>query len=201
MRSCQGGGISSLRALPERAAHRGTVVEFISKSYECKKILEDISFEVKNSELVTPFAPTGEGLNFASAFDLPVIFMIENNHYAVSTRVEWSFRNCDPACKGPAYGMPGIAIDGNDAATVYFTTKQAVERARNGEGPTLIEAKTYRHGGHHINDPGLYMDQKVLAEWKERDPLKLLRNKIENKNEMKKIEVQEDKDLDEAIKV
>jgi TPP-dependent pyruvate/acetoin dehydrogenase alpha subunit len=84
---------------------------------------------------------------------------------------------------------------------VYLTAKQAVERARNGEGPTLIEAKTYRHGGHHINDPGLYMNQKLLAEWKERDPLKLLRSKIDNKNEMKKIEAQEDKDLDEAIKV
>jgi len=148
--SCQGGGISSLRALPERAAHRGTVVEFISKSYEGKKILEGISLEVKNRELVTPFAPTGEGLNFASAFDLPVMFMIENNHYAVSTRVE---------------------------------------------------AKIYRHGGHYINDPGLYIDQKVLVEWKERDPLKLLRSKTDNKDEKKKIEAQEDKDLDEAIKV
>jgi TPP-dependent pyruvate/acetoin dehydrogenase alpha subunit len=141
----------------------------------------------------------GEGLNFASTFMLPVIFMLENNHYAVSTPVECAFGNCDLACKGPAFGMPGLAIDGNDAVTVYRTTKQAVERARKGEGPTLIEAKTYRHGGHHINDPGLYMDQKILAEWKERDPLKLLRNKINNKAEMKKIETQVDKDLDEAI--
>jgi pyruvate dehydrogenase E1 component alpha subunit len=95
--------------------------------------------------------------------------------------------------------MPGLPIDGNDAVAVYLTTKQAVDRARRGEGPTLIEAKTYRHGGHHINDPGAYMDQKVLAEWKERDPLKLLRNKIDNKTQMKKIETQVDKDLDEAI--
>jgi len=141
----------------------------------------------------------GEGLNFASTFMLPVIFMLENNHYAVSTPVECAFGNCDLACKGPAFGMPGIAIDGNDAVAVYRTTKQAVERARKGEGPTLIEAKTYRHGGHHINDPGSYMDQKVLAEWKERDPLKLLRSKIDNKAEMKKIETQVEKDLDEAI--
>jgi len=141
----------------------------------------------------------GEGLNFASAFMLPVIFMLENNHYAVSTPVECSFGNCDLACKGPAFGMPGIAIDGNDALAVYLTTTQAVERARKGEGPTLIEAKTYRHGGHHINDPGLYMDQKVLAEWKEKDPLKLLRSKIDNKAQMKQIETQVDKDLDEAI--
>jgi TPP-dependent pyruvate/acetoin dehydrogenase alpha subunit len=141
----------------------------------------------------------GEGLNFASAFMLPVIFMLENNHYAVSTPVECSFGNCDLACKGPAFGMPGIAIDGNDAVAVYLTTTRAVERARKGEGPTLIEAKTYRHGGHHINDPGLYMDQKVLAEWKERDPLKLLRNQIGNKAKLKGIETQVDKDLDEAV--
>jgi TPP-dependent pyruvate/acetoin dehydrogenase alpha subunit len=141
----------------------------------------------------------GEGLNFASAFMLPVIFMLENNHYAVSTPVECSFGNCDLACKGPAFGMPGVVVDGNDAVAVYQTTKQAVERARKGEGPTLIEAKTYRHGGHHINDPGAYMDQKLLAEWKERDPLKLLRSKIDNDAEKKRIEAQVDKDLDEAI--
>lgn len=141
----------------------------------------------------------GEGLNFASAFMLPVIFVLENNHYAVSTPVECSFGNCDLACKGPAFGMPGVVVDGNDALAVYQTAKQAVERARKGEGPTLIEAKTFRHGGHHINDPGLYMDQKRLAEWKERDPLKFLRAKIDNEAEKKKIEVQVDRELDEAI--
>ncbi|MFH1242178.1 MAG: thiamine pyrophosphate-dependent dehydrogenase E1 component subunit alpha [Pseudomonadota bacterium] len=141
----------------------------------------------------------GESLNFAAAFDLPVIFMLENNHYAVSTPVECSFGNCDLACKGQAYGMPGVCIDGNDAVEVYLATKSAAERARNGEGPTLIEAKTYRHGGHHINDPGLYMDQKVLAEWKARDPIDILRGKIKNNKKVDEVERQVESELAEAI--
>lgn len=125
--------------------------------------------------------------------------MLENNHYAVSTPVECSFGNCDLACKGPAYGMPGVCIDGNDAVEVYLATKSAVERALNGEGPTLIEAKTYRHGGHHINDPGLYMDQKILAEWKARDPLDILRSKIKGKKKIQEIEARVESELEEAI--
>ncbi len=141
----------------------------------------------------------GESLNLAAAFDLPVIFMLENNHYAVATPVECSFGNCDLACKGDAYGMPGVCVDGNDALEVYFATKRATERARNGEGPTLIEAKTYRHGGHHINDPGLYMDQEVLAEWKARDPIDILRSKIGSKNKVTEIEEEVESEITEAI--
>ena len=141
----------------------------------------------------------GESLNLAAVFELPVIFMLENNHYAVSTPVECSFGNCDLACKGDAYGMPGVCVDGNDAVEVYLATKSAVERALNGEGPTLIEAKTYRHGGHHINDPGLYMDQKVLAEWKARDPLDILHSKIKSKKKVKDLEDQVELELAEAV--
>jgi TPP-dependent pyruvate/acetoin dehydrogenase alpha subunit len=125
--------------------------------------------------------------------------MLENNHYAASTPFERSFGECDLAFKGQAYGMPGICIDGNDAVAVYIATKKAAERAINGEGPTMIEAKTYRHGGHHINDPGLYMDQEVMAKWKARDPIDILRNKIRNKNKIKQIEEQVDRELDEAV--
>jgi TPP-dependent pyruvate/acetoin dehydrogenase alpha subunit len=120
----------------------------------------------------------GESLNFAAVFKLPVIFMLENNHYAVSTPVEFSAGCCELSKIGPAHGVPGICVDGNDAVAVYTETLQAVERARSGEGPTLIEANTYRHGGHHVNDPGLYMDSDVLAEWKGRDPLQMLRGKL-----------------------
>lgn len=141
----------------------------------------------------------GESLNFAAAFQLPIVFMLENNHYAVSTPVECSFGNCDLACKGDAYGMPGICVDGNDAEEVYIATERAVERARNGEGPTLIEAKTYRHGGHHINDPGLYMDQEELAKWKERDPLIVLNDKIQDKEKIKEIEAEVNQEVQEAI--
>ena len=161
----------------------------------------------KEKKLVVVFFSDGaanqgvfaESMNFAAAFDLPVLFMLENNHYAVSTPVEYSFGNCDLACKGPAYGMPGVCVDGNDAVAVYHATKSAAKRALSGEGPTLIEADTYRHGGHHVNDPGLYMDQEVLAAWKERDPLDILRKKIKDKKKLKAIEEKVEQELAEGI--
>jgi TPP-dependent pyruvate/acetoin dehydrogenase alpha subunit len=140
----------------------------------------------------------GESLNFASVFDLPVIFMLENNHYAVATPVEFSAGCCELSNIGPAYGVPGFCVDGNDAQAVYMETRRAVERARSGEGPTLIEASTYRHGGHHVNDPGLYMDKDILAEWKTRDPLVVLREKL-TQTQAKKIEKQVDVELETAV--
>jgi acetoin:2,6-dichlorophenolindophenol oxidoreductase subunit alpha len=140
-----------------------------------------------------------ESLNLAAVFNLPVIFMLENNHYAVSTRIECSAGECNLAGRGPAYGIPGICLDGNDAVTVYLETKKAVERARNGEGPTLIEASTYRHGGHHVNDPGLYMPRDELAAWKEKDPLVVLRKHIDNDKKVKTVEKKVDREMDEAI--
>ncbi len=140
----------------------------------------------------------GESLNFAAVFKLPIIFMLENNHYAVSTPVEFSAGSCELSKIGPAYGVPGICVDGNDAVSVYSETLQAVERARRGEGPTLIEANTYRHGGHHVNDPGLYMDPDLLAEWKVRDPLLILRGKL-SESIAEKIEKQVDEDIAAAV--
>ncbi len=140
----------------------------------------------------------GESLNLAAIYHLPVIYILENNHYAVSTPVEYAAASCDLASRAQAYGMPGICIDGNEAIGVYLETKLAAKRALNGEGPTLIEAKTYRHGGHHVNDPGLYMDPKVMAKWKARDPLILLRAQIDE-NQMRRLESEVDAELQEAV--
>jgi TPP-dependent pyruvate/acetoin dehydrogenase alpha subunit len=141
-----------------------------------------------------------ESLNLAAVFRLPIVYVLENNHYAVSMPVECSTGCCDLAGRGPAYGVPGICVDGNDAVQVFHETRRAVERARSGEGPTLIEAKTYRHGGHHINDPGLYMDAQKLAEWKSRDPILHLRRIIDDKDGIAGIEVEVDRELEAAIK-
>jgi TPP-dependent pyruvate/acetoin dehydrogenase alpha subunit len=140
-----------------------------------------------------------ESLNMAGVFQLPVIFILENNHYAVSTPIECSTGCCDLAGRGPAYGVPGITVDGNDAVAMYVETKKAVDRARRGEGPTLIEAKTYRHGGHHVNDPGLYMDQKKLAEWKARDPLGLMRQTINDAEKTAAIEKHVNEEIEAAV--
>jgi TPP-dependent pyruvate/acetoin dehydrogenase alpha subunit len=139
-----------------------------------------------------------ESLNMAGIFQLPVIFVLENNHYAVSTPIECSTGCCDLAGRGPAYGVPGICVDGNNAIEVYVETRKAVERARRGEGPTLIEAKTYRHAGHHVNDPGLYMDQEKLAQWKARDPLLLMRARLEAAK-ADEIEKRVDAAMEEAV--
>jgi TPP-dependent pyruvate/acetoin dehydrogenase alpha subunit len=141
----------------------------------------------------------GESVNLAAIFDLPVIFVLENNHYAVSTPVEYACRLDNLARRADGYGFPGVSVDGNDAVSMYLETQKAVARARKGEGPTLIEAKTYRHGGHHVNDPGLYMDQKVMARWKERDPVNLLRERITDKGKVKEIEEAVEKALADAV--
>ena len=141
----------------------------------------------------------GESLNLAAIFKLPVIFILENNHYAVSTPVEYSCKIDNLARRADGYGLPGVSVDGNDAVKVYLETKKAISRARRGEGPTLIEAKTYRHGGHHVNDPGLYMDKAVMEKWKSRDPVHLLRDKINDKAVVKKIEKEVESELAGAV--
>jgi len=141
----------------------------------------------------------GESLNLAAILNLPVIFILENNHYAVSTPVEYSCKTDNLAHRAGGYGMPGIGVDGNDAVTVYSETKKAVSRARQGGGPTLIEAKTYRHGGHHVNDPGLYMDKAVMEQWKSRDPVNLLRDKVADQAKIRQIEDEVELELAEAV--
>lgn len=140
-----------------------------------------------------------ESINLASIYKLPVIFMLENNHYAVGTKVEYSAGDCNLAGRGPAYGIPGVCVDGNDAVAVYRATREAAERARAGKGATLIEANTYRHGGHHVNDPGLYMDQELLKEWKARDPMVLLKAKIADTARVTEIEQRIDSELEAAV--
>jgi pyruvate dehydrogenase E1 component alpha subunit len=140
-----------------------------------------------------------ESLNLAGIFRLPVIYLLENNHYAVSTPIECATGCCDLAGRGPAYGVPGICVDGNDALAMYRETATAVARARRGEGPTLIEADTYRHSGHHVNDPGLYMDPGILANWKTRDPLVRMRQAIADEAQTAAVEAQVDAELQAAV--
>lgn len=140
-----------------------------------------------------------ESLNLAAIYRLPVIYLLENNHYAVSTPIECATGCCDLAGRGPAYGVPGVCVDGNDALAVYRETAAAVARARRGQGPTLMEAKTYRHGGHHVNDPGLYMDPAVTADWRARDPMVLMRRALGDDARAAAIEAQVDAELAAAV--
>lgn len=141
----------------------------------------------------------GESLNLAAIFRLPIVYMIENNHYAVSTPIEYSAKVKDLVQRADGYDVPGSIVDGNDAVQVYLATQKAVEQARQGKGPTLIEAKTYRHRGHHVNDPGAYMDQEALAAWKAKDPVDRLRNYIGENALVKDIEEEIEAELEEAV--
>ncbi|WP_257008317.1 pyruvate dehydrogenase (acetyl-transferring) E1 component subunit alpha [Bacillus sp. FJAT-45350] len=113
-----------------------------------------------------------EGLNFASVFKAPVVFFNQNNNYAISLPIWKQMNSSTIAQKSVAYEIPGVRIDGNDIFAVYFETKKAVERARNGEGPTLIEAMTWRYGAHTTaDDPSKYRDQDESEKRRENDPI------------------------------
>jgi pyruvate dehydrogenase E1 component alpha subunit len=113
-----------------------------------------------------------EALNFAGVLNAPVIFFCQNNQFAISTPKEFQTKSATIAQKAIAYGMPGIQVDGNDPLAVYQATKEAVDRARNGEGPSLIEAVTFRMGVHTTaDDPTRYREDDMVKEWEKKDPL------------------------------
>jgi len=114
-----------------------------------------------------------ESLNMASVWHLPAIFVCENNLYGEYSPLPTTTPIERLADRAASYGMPGVTIDGMDAGVVYDTVSQAVARARAGDGPTLIEAMTYRFKGHSRSDPGLYRPEGELEAWLERDPLLL----------------------------
>ncbi|GIN22361.1 pyruvate dehydrogenase (acetyl-transferring) E1 component subunit alpha [Siminovitchia fordii] len=116
-----------------------------------------------------------EGLNFASVFKAPVVFLNQNNGYAISVPIEKQMNSKTIAQKSVAYDIPGVRIDGNDIFVVYFETKKALDRARRGEGPTLIEAVTWRYGAHTTaDDPKKYRDQQESDERRKYDPVSRL---------------------------
>ena len=119
-----------------------------------------------------------ETMNLAALWKLPVVYVCENNLYAVSTRIQNATVVAELSEKAKMYGMPATTVDGNDAEVVYLAVSAAVDRARRGEGPSFIECKTYRHSGHSRTDPATYRDEDEVQAWKERDPLSLCRGAI-----------------------
>jgi TPP-dependent pyruvate/acetoin dehydrogenase alpha subunit len=119
-----------------------------------------------------------ECLNFAAVETLPVVFVCENNWYGEFTPMQKVTGGVDIAGRAAAYGIAGAAVDGNDLWAVIEATRAAVERARGGGGPTLLEMQTYRHYGHSKSDPATYRPKGELESWLERDPLKLTRERL-----------------------
>jgi TPP-dependent pyruvate/acetoin dehydrogenase alpha subunit len=114
---------------------------------------------------------TYEGLNFAAVQNLGLVLIVENNLWAYSTPADMQFRVKDLAERAIAYGIPGVIVDGTDACQVYDACHEACERARRGEGPTLIEAKMMRMKGHAIHDAAEYVPKSLFEYWKKRDPI------------------------------
>src|SRR5881394_3932069 len=119
-------------------------------------------------------------MNFAGVFKPPVVFVCQNNHWAISIPTDKQTGSETIAIKAVAYGFEGIKVDGNDAEAVYGAVKAAVDRARAGQGPTLVECETYRIGAHSSSDdPTRYRDEREVEIWRKRDPIDLMRSRLQ----------------------
>jgi len=119
-----------------------------------------------------------EGINFAAVHKLPVVFFINNNQYAYSTPVSLQMPVENVADRAPAYGIPGDVVDGNDVLAVYLSAQRAVEWARSGKGPYMVEYKTFRMTGHSAHDDAGYVPKELFDEWKKKDPVERLEQEM-----------------------
>jgi TPP-dependent pyruvate/acetoin dehydrogenase alpha subunit len=146
-----------------------------------------------------------EAINLASIWKLPVVYLCENNQYAISTSQKKAMAIKNIADRATGYGIPGKMVDGNDALAVYEITLEAVNRARAGKGPTLIEAKTYRWRPHFEGEGASYRDPKEAEVWKKKCPIRRLRKrmthlKLLNQLQDEKIKEEITQEIDEAVK-
>lgn len=132
-----------------------------------------------------------ESLNMASVFQLPVLFVNEHNQYASTTPSSYGVSGKNVSDRAVGYGMPGVMVDGNDAVAVRQAAISAVERARSGKGPTLLECKTYRWKGHYIGDPEQYRDKEEVARWRGRCPIQQHQSYLVDRGLIRQAEIQE----------
>jgi pyruvate dehydrogenase E1 component alpha subunit len=122
--------------------------------------------------------PVHEAMNLAAIWKLPIVFICENNQYAISMHVSRAFAIADIADRAAGYGMPGVVVDGNDVIACYEVAYDAIKRAREGGGPSFIEDKTYRLRGHWEGDPESYRPKEEIEEWRKKEPLKRYRERL-----------------------
>jgi TPP-dependent pyruvate/acetoin dehydrogenase alpha subunit len=143
-------------------------------------------------------------VNMASVYKVPVVFICNNNQYAYSTPLERQMAVENVADRAEAYGMPGEIVDGNDIVAVWDSATRAIERARAGEGPTLIECKTFRMTGHSAHDDAGYVPPELFQFWEDRDPINRFQRLLIDRGLMDQVAVEElqnriNQEIDEAI--
>lgn len=131
-----------------------------------------------------------ESLNMASVFKLPLVFICENNNFGISNPQSNHMTLTDVADRASAYAIPGVVVDGNDVVAVYEAAAEAVGRARRGDGPSIVECKTWRHHGHFEGDPAIYKDPKDQEDWLKKDPIPRI------EEELKKLKYATAKDIE-----
>lgn len=145
-----------------------------------------------------------EALNMASIWKLPIVFVCENNQFGISMSQSKHQAIKDIADRAVSYGFPGIAVDGNDVMAVYEVAREAVNRARQGQGPTLVECKTWRWRGHFEGDPSVYKDPVEQEAWMEKEPVRRYRtlleeNEVMTADEMDAVDKRIDDEIDAAV--
>jgi pyruvate dehydrogenase E1 component alpha subunit len=145
-----------------------------------------------------------EGINLASVHKLPVVYFINNNAYAYSTPQDLQMNIEDVADRAEGYGIPGEVVDGNDIIAVYHAAKKAIDHARNGKGPSLVEFKTFRMTGHSAHDDAGYVPDELFEEWKKKDPIlryekALLKEGALSKDEIDKMQKEISAIIDDAV--
>ncbi len=167
----------------------------------------------QNGQVVVSFFGEGavnsgsfhEAVNMGTVWDLPVVYVCENNLYATEMAFSRATKNTSVARRAESYGLPGVEVDGQDVLGVHRVAKTAIDRARAGEGPTLIECKTYRYVGHHEGDPGTdYRTREEVQHWKEQDPLKLARkllieSAVADESELQAVDHEVERLIDQAV--
>jgi len=146
-----------------------------------------------------------EGINLSAIWKLPVIFVCENNKYAIGMKIENAIATNSIALRATAYGIHGVSVEGNDPVAVHKATKEAIEIARSGGGPTLIECKTYRQKGHGVYDKALYRPKEEVEGWLKKDPIanfekRLIASRIVSPEEVDELKSKVLSEIDEAVK-
>jgi pyruvate dehydrogenase E1 component alpha subunit len=145
-----------------------------------------------------------ETTNLAAIWKLPVVFVCENNQYAMSARSDWSVAGGDPARRAAGYGIPGVTVDGMDLFAVNASASELVERARRGDGPAYLVCNTYRYHGHHAGDPLNYREKEEVERWRQQDPIERVKRAaiergVMTDSEVADLERQVEAQIEEAV--